>query len=238
MIRRLRACYPGFNTDALDYQILLLFVLTIVGALIAAPIFSSDYQTEADNILRCAKYGRTPLALAKIGSTLTITTVLYLVCMGIYLLVEGFAFGWDCLRTSVQYIWSVTSLLPMNYGQLMVFSAGAGFLAFLATMLCVLFLSAVCKSVYAASSLSLLLCMLPVLTYSFLLEKVDLWVRFFLPNGGIGFANSFLYEALFLNFLHLGDWSLWYPFALMLGSVLEVPLWLWASVHAYKRHQM
>lgn len=230
--------YPGFNIDALDYQVILTFVFTIVGALIAAPIFSSDYQTGSDNILRCAKYGRTPLALAKIKATLTITSLMYLICMSIYLLVEGFAFGWDTLKTSVQLIWSASSLLPITIGQLMLLSAAVGLLAFLATVLCILFLSAVCKSVYASSSLSLLLCMLPILTYSLLPERIDLWVRSFLPDGGIGLANSFLYEVLFLNFLHLGDLSLWYPFALLLGSVLEIPLWLWASVHAYKRHHL
>lgn len=205
---------------------------------IAAPIFSSDYQTGSDNILRCAKYGRTPLALAKIKATLTITSLMYLICMSIYPLVEGFAFGWDTLKTSVQLIWSASSLLPITIGQLMLLGAAVGLLAFLATVLCILFLSAVCKSVYASSSLSLLLCMLPILTYSLLPERIDLWVRSFLPDGGIGLANSFLYEVLFLNFLHLGDLSLWYPFALLLGSVLEIPLWLWASVHAYKRRHL
>lgn len=230
--------YPGFNIDALDYQILLTLLLTIVGALIAAPIFSSDYQTESDNILRCTKYGRTPLALAKIKAALTLTSFMYLVCMSAYLLIEGFAFGWDTLKTSIQFIWMARSLPPINYGQLMLLSGIFALFSFLATILCILFLSAVCKSVYASSSLSLLLCVLPILASSFLPEKVDLWIRFFLPDGGIGFSNSFLYEVLFLNFLHLGDLSLWYPFALLLGSVLEIPLWLWASVHAYKRRHL
>lgn len=230
--------YPGFNTDALDYQILLTLMLTIVGALIAAPIFSSDYQTGSDNILRCAKYGRTPLALAKIKATLTITSLLYLICMSIYLLIEGFVFGWDTLKTSVQFIWMLTSLPPINYGQLMLLSGVFGLFSFLATILCILFLSALCKSVYAASSLSLLLCVLPIITSSFLPEGVDLWIRFFLPDGGIVFSNSFLYEVLFLNFLHLGNLSLWYPYALTLSCVLEIPLWLFATVRAYQTHQL
>lgn len=230
--------YPGFNTDALDYQILLTLMLTIVGALIAAPIFSSDYQTGSDNILRCAKYGKKPLALAKITATLTITSILYLVCMTIYLLIEGFVFGWDCLKTSVQFIWMLRSLPPINYGQLMLLSAVFGFLSFLATIMCVLFLSARCRSVYASSSLSLLLCILPILTSSFLPEKVDLWIRFFLPDGGIGFSNSFLYEVLFLNFLHLGKLSLWYPYALTLSCLLGIPIWLLATVRAYQTHRL
>ncbi len=228
--------YPGFNTDALDYQILLTLMLTIVGALIAAPIFSSDYQTGSDHILRCAKYGRRPLALAKIKATLTVTLLMYLVCMSAYLLITGFAFGWDTLKTSVQFIWMVQTLPPINYGQLILLSALFGLFSFLATILCILFLSALCRSVYAASSVSLLLCVLPILTSSFLPERVDLWIRFFLPDGGIGFSNSFLYEMLFLNFLHLSNLSLWYPYALTLSCVLGIPLWLFACIRAYQKH--
>lgn len=230
--------YPGFNSDALDYQILLTLLLAIVGALIAAPIFSSDYQTGSDHILRCAKYGRTPLALAKIKAALTITSLMYLVCMSIYLLITGFAFGWDTLKTSVQFIWMARSLPPISYGQLMLLSGAFAFVSFLATMLCILFLSALCKSVYASSSLSLLLCLLPILTSSFLPEEVDLWIRVFLPDGGIGFSNSFLYEVLFLNFLHLGSFSLWYPYTLTLSCVVGIPLWLFATVRAYLKHTL
>lgn len=231
--------YPGFNDDALEYLILLVFVLTIIAALIAAPIFSSDCQTGSDNILRCAKYGRAPLALAKIKASLTITSLMYLVCMGFYLLTEGFAFGWDSLKTSVQLFCSVSSPLPITIGQLMLLSAGAGLIAYLATVLYTLFLSALCSSVYAAASLSFLLCMLPVLASSFLPESIEQWICFFLPNGGIGlYFDSFLYEALTVNFLHLGAVSLWYPLALLLSSVLEIPLWLFASLRAYQRHTL
>lgn len=229
--------YPGFNSDALDYLVLLIFFLTIVGVVIVSPVFSSDYQTGSDNILRCAKYGRNPLALAKIQAALTITCVMYLVCMGIYLLAEGWAFGWDTLKTSLQLIYSATSFPNLNIGQLMLLCAVAGFFAHLATMLCTLFLSGSRSSVYASTAFSLLLVILPVLTYSFLPGTLELWVRSLLPNGSIGFANSLLYEVLDTNFLHLGGLSLWYPFVLVLGSLLEIPLWLFAAIRAYKIHK-
>lgn len=230
--------YPGFNADAVDNFVLLILVLTIVAALIAAPVFSGEYQTGSDNILRCTKHGGTPLAAAKIQVTLTITSALYLFCVGLYLLMEGAAFGWDTLKTSIQVIYSATSFPALNIGQLMLLSAGAGLLAYLATILCALFLSSWRNSVYASASLSLLLCVLPILASSVLPGTADLWVRFLLPTGGIGLSNSFLFELLDTQFLHLGNLSLWYPFALLLGTVVGIPLWMFASVQSYKKHHL
>lgn len=229
--------YPGFNADAVDYLVFLILVLTIVAVLIAAPIFSSEYQTGSDNILRCTKYGSTPLAAAKIKVTLTITAVLYLFCVSLYLLIEGTAFGWDTLKTSVQVIFSATSFPALNIGQLELLAAGAGLLACIAVVVCVLFLSSKLNAVYTTASLSLLLCILPSFSSSFLPSIVDLWARCLLPSGGIG-LNSFVFELLDTQFLHLGNLSLWYPFALILSTLVAIPLWIFASVHAYKRHQI
>lgn len=229
--------YPGFNTDAMDYLIFLILVLTLVAALIAAPVFSSEYQTGSDHILRCTKYGVTPLARAKILVTLAITTITYLFCVSLYLLIEGAVFGWDTLKTSIQVAFSATSFLGLNIGQMMLLTAGAGLLAYLATVLCVLFLSGKLNSVYAAASLSFVLCIFPSFSGSFLPHAVDLWLRCLLPSGGIG-MNSFLYELVDTQFLHLGSLSLWYPFALLLGTAVAIPLWCWASISAYKRHRL
>lgn len=229
--------YPGFNADAVDYLVLLILVLTIVATLIAAPVFSSEYQTGSDNILRCTKHGGTPLAAAKIQVTLTITSALYLFCVGLYLLIEGAAFGWDTLKTSIQVIYSATSFPALNIGQLELATAGAGLLAYIATVLCVLFLSSKLNAVYTTASLALLLCILPSFSSSFLPSIVDLWARCLLPSGGIG-LNSFVFELLDTRFLHLGGLSLWYPFALLLSTTVGIPLWSFASVQSYKRHQM
>ena len=57
--------YPGYNTDAMDYQMLLAYVLVLLCTVIAAPVFTSDYQTGADDILRCTKYGTVKLAITE-----------------------------------------------------------------------------------------------------------------------------------------------------------------------------
>ena len=60
--------YSGIGSNAMDYQVLLIYLITILCVVIASPIFSSDYQTGADDILRCTKHGRGKMAGRKIGS--------------------------------------------------------------------------------------------------------------------------------------------------------------------------
>lgn len=60
------AFYPGYSTNAYDYQMLTIFLLVLLCVIIAAPIYSAEYQTHADDILRCAKYGKGKLAVIKL----------------------------------------------------------------------------------------------------------------------------------------------------------------------------
>lgn len=45
-----------------------IFLLAILCAVIVAPVFSTEYQTGADDIIRCTKNGRMRLATVKIAS--------------------------------------------------------------------------------------------------------------------------------------------------------------------------
>ena len=64
--------YSGISSNSMDYQILLIYIITILCVVIAAPVFTSDYQTGADDILRCTKHGRRRMAVCKILSALLI----------------------------------------------------------------------------------------------------------------------------------------------------------------------
>ena len=107
--------YPGYNKDAMDYQVLLSFLVMVICVVIAAPIFSSDYQTEADAILRCTKHGRMKLATTKIVSALLISGIIYTICIGTYIIVSNSLFGWECTETSVQMLYSIISLVNMLF---------------------------------------------------------------------------------------------------------------------------
>ena len=58
----------GVSSDAMDYQTLLSLLLTLLCAVIAAPVFASDAQTGAQDIQLCTKNGGLRLAAAKLAA--------------------------------------------------------------------------------------------------------------------------------------------------------------------------
>ena len=118
--------YPGYNTNAYDYQMLLIFLVVLFCTVIAAPVFSAEYQTQADDILRCTKYGKARLAVIKLLSALFITSAAFLCCAALYLVLSNSFYGWDMLKTSIQLIFSSVSLGSMNIGQLQLAVTAAG----------------------------------------------------------------------------------------------------------------
>ena len=122
------------SSDSMDYQTIYIFLLAILCAVIVAPIFSTEYQTGADDIIRCTKNGRKKLAVVKIVSACLITGILYLVCGVVWIVVTNSLFGWEGTKTSMQVIFSATSLLPYNIGQLQWANMLGGCLLFLSTI--------------------------------------------------------------------------------------------------------
>lgn len=225
--------YYGIDSDSIEYQILLIFIITIFCAIIAAPIFSSDYQTGADDILRCTKHGRFHLGIVKTLSSLLICGCAFVLCVAIYLLVCNSLFGWESTLTSMQIIFSVSSLPALNVGQLQITVAIGTLIIFLSIISFTLFLSSRLSSTVSSLALAILFCLLPMIATIALPENIGNWVRCLLPGGGIGLQNSLLYELIDFNFLHFGNTSVWMPVAIMVMAVLEIPIFLGLTVYSY-----
>ncbi len=227
----------GFSMASLEYLTLYLLLMLLVFVVITAPIFSAEYQTGADNILRCTKYGRIHLAAAKIVTAMLIFGVTFLIGTGVFLAVTNLAFGADGLKTSVQMLWTTFVIPALNVGQTQAAVTAGGFLSILAMVSCTLFLSARCKNVQDTLKIALFLSILPMILY--MISSAD-WanlIRCVLPAGGIGFTNSFLYEVLGTDFVHIGPAVIWSPYFIIGAAVAEIPLFLWLTVRAYCRRE-
>jgi hypothetical protein len=86
------------NSDTTEYLAICIFLLIMLCTVIAAPIFSADYQSGADDILRCTKHGRRRLAVVKLLSAILLTTSIFAVCVTTFILISYTAFGWDRSR--------------------------------------------------------------------------------------------------------------------------------------------
>lgn len=91
--------YPGMNFTVLDYQNIMGFLVLLFCVVIAAPVCSANYQTGADDILRCTRHGKVSLGAAKLFAALFISGAVFVICAAVHILVADSLFGWECTRT-------------------------------------------------------------------------------------------------------------------------------------------
>lgn len=231
--------YPGYNTDMAEYEGFYLFMLMFLCALITAPLFSGEYQTGADDILRSTKHGRSMLACVKILSALFIGIVSFAVCMTIFMVISNTLFGWECRQTSIQILFSAACLLGINLGQMQNLVMLAGFIAILSSISFVLLVSSACKNTTISTGLTIAFCMVPSVFYIMVGEMFASYLRVLLPSGGLGGTNSFLYAlTIYFEFLKVGPLTVWTPWLLMIVPAAEIPLFLWLTVRTYCRRSM
>lgn len=228
--------YPGYNTDAMDYQLLLSFLIVLFCTVIAAPVFTSDYQTKADDILRCTKYGRVKFASAKIVSALLICGITFSLCSVVWILASNTLYGWECTKTSIQMLYSIVNLPNLNLGQLQWVCAGGYLLCLMATISFTLFLSSKFRNVVATLSVALLFCMLPVVVYMAAPSEIGTWIYTILPTGGVALQTSFLYSFIDFAFWNIGKTAIWTPYVILGAYIVEIPLFLGLALHSYCRH--
>lgn len=215
---------PGFTNNAMEYIGIYVFLLVLICTFLLVPAFASDYQTQADQILKCAREGKKSLAASRILAGVLIAAAVYLLCMTLFLVLLNTSFGWKGLDTSMQLFVSVAVFLPLNVGQMELLIALAGFVSLLATSCFTLFLSGRAKSVASASIISFAFLILPMIVYMVLSGNLGNWIRCLLPSGGVGLMNSFTYAALDTSFAYIGGRAVWLPYLMMASASAAIVL--------------
>lgn len=230
--------YPGLDSNVIEYQLFLAFLILMICTLITAPVFSSDYQTGADDILRCTKHGRVRLCVTRIICAMCICGIIYVFSSAIYIIVSNSLFGWESTKTSMQLIFSITNLANLNLGQLQFIEALAGLLSLMAATSLTLFFSSKAKNTMISAAAALLFCILPIMIYMILPGDISLWIRSFLPACGLALQSSFLYALIEFQFLNIGNLAIWSPYAIIGFAALEIPLFLGLTIHAYSTRKI
>ena len=223
----------------MEYVGFLAFLLILISIIIAAPVFSSDYQTGADDILRCTKHGRIRLGVVKAVSTFLITGILFSVCMIVHVLISNYFFGWESLQTSIQMKFSITNLVNWSFGDMQKGIVWAGLLALAASVSFTLFLSSRCKNVITSLSIAFAVCLAPVFLSLMLNDStVTMWLHCLLPSNGAAPPDSFLYAATDYKFLKVGSLILWSPYAMVIFAGIETVLFAVLTVRSYIMYRM
>ena len=226
------AC-PGASSTVMDYQNIVGFLVLLFCTVLAAPAFSGEYQSGADDILRCTKHGRARLGAVRIIAALCVSGLAFLLCSVIYLLLSNALFGWDTTGASIQMVYSILSLVEMDLGQLQVVFILAGLLSVLASVSVTLYISARCRSTVTALGCALVLCIAPVMLYMTLPGTAADWLCTLLPASGVGIQTSILYALVDFRFLSVGGLALWVPYGMLITWGIEIPLFFALTIRRY-----
>lgn len=222
----------------MDYQVLLGLLIVLFCTVIATPVFTSDYQTGADDIYRCTKYGKTKFAFVKIAAAFLVCGTAYTFSAAVYLLVSNSLWGWECTKTSMQLLYSVINLGAMNVGALQIFIAVAGLLSVLTVTSLTVFLSSKIENMTVCLSVSLLFCILPVIIYIALPEEIGIWIYSILPAAAFGLQANILYATADFNFWNIGPAAIWLPHVMIGAYVVEIPLFAGLAVYSYSKYRI
>ena len=227
--------YPYYNSNGLDYESFLFFLVMICCILIAAPVFAIDYQTGADDIMRCTKNGRLKLVMSKCGATLLISTTLFTLCSAIYCVITTMFYGTDSMQTDMQMMLSVFTLHNWTVGEMLLRAALAGLLSCTAAVSLTLLLSSRIRSSGIAIGAAILFGILPLLLDILMGSRIMDWVCSIIPSGGLCLTKSFYYAVFDMAFLVGNNIAIPTTLGLVIFAALEIPLFLLLTMYSYQR---
>ena len=237
------------STHTFDNLGMLTFIITLICMVIAAPVFSADYASGADDILRCTRDGKRRLAITKLCSAFIIGLGVFIICIGIFLIAIYAVFGFNDITSAelLNVMYNPDSLTAMGILGMILLSS---LLSFMAMYSFTLLLSSRFKNSILVLALSIAIAILPTIIRmfgaggSFAIDGVGgaegniiNWIRFCLPSGGLTMVGSMLDELVSLHFLWLGDWVIWSSYLLLAAAAVQIPIWLGLSVRFYRKHE-
>lgn len=231
--------YVDFNgwENAGEYLTFVIFFLAIICSVIAAPIFSADYQSGADRIIRCTKNGKKMLAAVKALSVLIVSVFGFFVCIAIYLTIVCLALGTECFVASLQ-VMRVYSIVPITIGQLHLFTVAFGLMSLICVVSFSFFISSISKIPLVSVVIIIAVTLLP--TFLKLGDSIATvnWVKYLLPSGGVGLGHNIYYElSLQTNFLEIGRFTIWAPYIMIFATIIQTILYFFLGKRIYKKHE-
>ena len=226
----------GYTRDALDYVSITILLLVLLSVVMTAPVFAERYESGEDSVIRCTVFGKGKLVRTTILATLTVSSLMYLVGIGLHLFISDMIFGIDTLKESVQVLYTVYSLPPLNLLGLQIVLALTGWICCIATVVMATSISAIMRETSTAMVISIVIVFLPTFIYMGI-GSVN-WLLAILPSASVGLSNNMLYSLVDLRFLRMGGTILWYPVVLVISDIIETAAFGIIAHFAYIRHQV
>lgn len=224
----------GMTLETVDYYTIYLFLVMFAFIVIASPVYAAEYQTGADDVIRCTKNGRVRIAVTKILVTFTLAVATFVASSLTFVAVLYILYGGSGFGTSIQMGY-VFYLLALTIGSMLKLQIAGGVLFTLATVSFVLFLSSKCKNVQTALISAFGIAILPMILNMAGNNNVLNIMRCILPTGGFGLINGLQSELMARNFALVAGHYIWLPYILLVAAAVAVPVFVGLTIVSYCR---
>ena len=224
----------GMTLETVDYYTIYLFLVMFAFIVIASPVYAAEYQTGADDVIRCTKNGRVRIAVTKILVTFTLAVATFVASSLTFVAVLYILYGGSGFGTSIQMGY-VFYLPALTIGSMLKLQIAGGVLFTLATVSCVLFLSSKCKNVQTALISAFGIAILPMILNMAGNNNVLNIMRCILPTGGFGLINGLQSELMARNFALVAGHYIWLPYILLVAAAVAVPVFVGLTIVSYCR---
>ncbi|MDK2587347.1 ABC transporter permease subunit [Romboutsia sedimentorum] len=230
--------FIGWDT-VLEFLGIVIICIAFIGSILATPVFSSEYESGSDDIMRCTKYGRKHLAIAKLIVANLIVIFLYIICIIMFFSIVYIMLNPKGLNTSIQFL-SPLSPVSLTFGKAIFIIMIIGLIAILSIVNFTLFLSTRSKSSIFIISMSTIMIVLPMLSRrivdSNMLDTSNI-IKFLidiLPSGGTRIYYELVNE---FNLFYIGNWVIWSPYVIVTSSILTLICFFLLSIDSYSKHE-
>ncbi len=224
----------GMTLETVDYYTISLFLVMFAFIVIASPVYAAEYQTGADDVIRCTKNGRVRIAVTKILVTFTLAVATFVASSLTFVAVLYILYGGSGFGTSIQMGY-VFYLPALTIGSMLKLQIAGGVLFTLATVSFVLFLSSKCKNVQTALISAFGIAILPMILNMAENNNVLNIMRCILPTGGFGLINGLQSELMARNFALVAGHYIWLPYILLVAAAVAVPVFVGLTIVSYCR---
>ena len=224
----------GMTLETVDYYTIYLFLVMFAFIVIASPVYAAEYQTGADDVIRCTKNGRVRIAVTKILVTFTLAVATFVASSLTFVAVLYILYGGSGFGTSIQMGY-VFYLPALTIGSMLKLQIAGGVLFTLATVSFVLFLSSKCKNVQTALISAFGIAILPMILNMAGNNNVLNIMRCILPTGGFGLINGLQSELMARNFALVAGHYIWLPYILLVVAAVAVPVFVGLTIVSYCR---
>ena len=233
-MQKISGSVSGMTLETVDYYTIYLFLVMFAFIVIASPVYAAEYQTGADDVIRCTKNGRVRIAVTKILVTFTLAVATFVASSLTFVAVLYILYGGSGFGTSIQMGY-VFYLPALTIGSMLKLQIAGGVLFTLATVSFVLFLSSKCKNVQTALISAFGIAILPMILNMAGNNNVLNIMRCILPTGGFGLINGLQSELMARNFALVAGHYIWLPYILLVAAAVAVPVFVGLTIVSYCR---